>query len=541
MLRRINLGMVLLVISFAVMADGYWTKTGFRYPIGTDAVSAYECGRWLGKPTGHGGCYFADLYHTGVDMKANEDARVHAVSDGKVIGMLGTTSSSGWGNGNTALLVEHYSKEYGMFRAVYGHVKIVGSMPVGSTFVGGAALGKVGHWDSGDHLHFGILKPGLLTTDNKSSYGRWSYSLYGVKSASGRYDNGFIDPIYFITHTGPDNAMSRAEMPAVPASITPQSPWFASLCVGTSPDSRCDESSRLTYNQCVSSDDASCTAVPASAWSAVSPGGMSSGGTRNIGFPMNLEATLAVKKADGSTLYVGTDTLTNGQSIDVSADVVARGDDARGWMKVGETVVSVDFWVRIGTEQPILISHEQTKATNLLKDVPHKESVPYVVPDTAGQRISFWVTIDEKNVASESNEADNTTPVQTFDVVDPLALPDFKITKISLKEGITVKKGSLVHPMMTVKNTGPGVPSGSIRSSYSYRYSTTGPWIYIADDGSSDALCVGCVEEESIGSGFAFPSEGTVYLKGCADYPQSQSEVNEKNNCKTSAAITVTP
>ena len=159
-----------------------------------------ECGRWLSRSAPFGWYNSSGVYHTGVDIMASERTDVRAIADGKVIDHIGVASQA-FGAGNLALLIEHESVEKGTQPFLYGHVRIEGAKGIGVSVKAGETIGKIGYWSGGNHLHFGAIDPSLDNAINVSSYGRWPNEKYGI-SENGYFDNGFIDPIYFIAHHG---------------------------------------------------------------------------------------------------------------------------------------------------------------------------------------------------------------------------------------------------------------------------------------------------------------------------------------------------
>ncbi len=175
---------VILAIATSVYAIAN-TPTGFVYPTGTAALGGYA--GWLAHEDG----YFPGLYHLGKDIDANEGDPVYAIDDGDVYAV---NNSSAWGQGNVALLVRHKLSDGTVFLTIYGH--IVSSLSDGDNVVAGEAIGVIGHYVNGDHLHFGI-RPG---TNTSAPLGR---------NGMGEYDDpkGFVDPVDWITTRNPGTTL----------------------------------------------------------------------------------------------------------------------------------------------------------------------------------------------------------------------------------------------------------------------------------------------------------------------------------------------
>ncbi|WP_374683228.1 peptidoglycan DD-metalloendopeptidase family protein [Accumulibacter sp.] len=166
------------------------TETGFFYPVGRANFNTGN-GWWLSKAPD----YFSGEYHLGVDMLASYGSSVYAVADG-VIKRL-SPDGSGWGAGNCALAIEHKTYDGIVFTAIYGHLLCTTLPAEKSSVYAGKAIGKVGHWDNGDHLHFGI-HPGPYNTIASSHWGRQFITGNWTNPCTGNCLNTFTDPIKFI-------------------------------------------------------------------------------------------------------------------------------------------------------------------------------------------------------------------------------------------------------------------------------------------------------------------------------------------------------
>ncbi len=173
------------------------TETGFFYPIGKDD---YAPGAgWLAKDPD----YFTGEYHIGVDMMQEYGRDVYAIADGKVVYISydkpGDGDGKKWGVNNCALVIEHKTYDERVFTAVYGHVQCKTIPTLKSDVYAGKSIGKIGHWDYGDHLHFGIHE-GLFSTMAKSGWGKMPSTSW-TTPCIGKCLNTFTDPIAFIqTH-----------------------------------------------------------------------------------------------------------------------------------------------------------------------------------------------------------------------------------------------------------------------------------------------------------------------------------------------------
>ncbi len=114
-----------------------------------------------------------------------EDSPVYPIADGVVT----YRSTGGWGAGNVGIVIKHKLSDGSEFLALYGHIKT--TVNVGDSVVGGTEFAKIGYWEFGNHLHFGI-HPGLTMPGTN-----WGM----MPNSSWPDTNGFVDPIDWIeTH-----------------------------------------------------------------------------------------------------------------------------------------------------------------------------------------------------------------------------------------------------------------------------------------------------------------------------------------------------
>jgi len=163
------------------------TSTGFYYPTGTSNPGSYA--GWMCSGCNGNGCYFAGEYHIGQDVSAEFGDPAYLIADG----VVEYISLNGWGSGNKGVFVRHRLSDGTDFLALYGH--IVTNASVGQLFFAGEVIGTIGHWNSGDHLHFGVLPDVILPT---GSFGRMSCSSWPSP-------NGFVDPMDWIESRSPKN------------------------------------------------------------------------------------------------------------------------------------------------------------------------------------------------------------------------------------------------------------------------------------------------------------------------------------------------
>lgn len=410
------------------------TPTGFYYPVGTDNPNVSQCGRWLTKPSPNG-CYpTPGVYHIGVDLMANYGTSVRAIADGKVIDHIGVVSQA-FGAGNLALLVEHESVEKGKFLFLYGHMQITGAKAKGSIVEAGKEIGKIGTWSGGNHLHAGLLTPGLSNALDVSAYGRWPYEKYGKVFSSEKpyFDNGFIDPIYFITHNGAKNTAScqQQKQTGLPEIITRDHVCFTELCNFYPADSRCDPSDVVMYTECVYERSTLC-AVPSSMWSATGYGNSTSGNTDGAGgdtggvpltLPTSGTRTNTVPHVDvylttgdqheisADCRTCATEPVTEGQIVRVKQTIEVKDADVRPWFRKDFNSVYSWTWWRIedsNRNQIIpwtILFTRKFDPGRLEKGESYGESTNFTVPNLGGKVLVIASCSDPTDRVLEKNES----------------------------------------------------------------------------------------------------------------------------------------
>lgn len=193
-------------------ATATMTSASFFYPLGT-ASWTKTGGTWLGRDGGRNTdgtphdtdgppAYISGLYHLGVDMPANADDSVYAVTNGTVWNI----SQNGWGTGNVAVILKHTLDNGTEFLAIYGHIRPTNGLKVGDRVAGGVKFAIVGPYpEGGDHLHFGVhpaVAFPLLTST--IGWGRASNSWWPER-------NGFVDPVNWIATNTPKCGNATSE------------------------------------------------------------------------------------------------------------------------------------------------------------------------------------------------------------------------------------------------------------------------------------------------------------------------------------------
>jgi hypothetical protein len=540
----------LFLASVGIVSASPVTPTGFFYPVGDDNLQVSGCGRWLTKPAPDG-CYpSSGVYHIGVDIMADKGIPVRAIADGEVL----EPSISGWSNDGTsdniALLVRHHSVEEGDVVSLYGHVLRAGAKVKGDSVKAGEIIAYVGHWVGGDHIHFGMLTPGL-SYPPASGYGRWSYAKYGV-SENGYFDNGFIDPIYFIAHHGAKNSASCAEQRNnLPATITRDHACFAELCPGVALDSRCDPSDTEMYTVCVYEGSSLC-AVPSSVWSATGHGASTSGNPEGAGGDSNPPPTTSLpnlqieeitvhtvpEDGDNTRLTEETSLMNVEESYQVNVWPVSKEEHCQN----GNTTGNEDFEVKTDTFYKVAMSEDEGEWTLLKRSETHckymdednskKEMISFTVPiEASGKRVYFKSKVDAPGNIFESNEDDNWSDVEWYPVNGSC---DLVIASGNLTKGrITLNQGEPYGFGGTLLNLGPDSCPSDTRLSYYYKKPGDTDWRYAdGDDTPAFKLLPNQTNEEWMTEDTLVADIlGTYQGRICADTNNANRETSEVNNC----------
>lgn len=549
-LNRCVCAVFLFLASVGIVSASPVTPTGFFYPVGDDNLHVSGCGRWLTRPAPDG-CYpSSGVYHIGVDIMADKETPVRAIADGKVVNHIGV-SSQAFGAGNLALLVEHESVEGGNSLFLYGHVQIEGAKGIGADVKAGEVIGKIGYWSGGNHLHFGAIDPSLNDAINVSSYGRWPNEKYGV-SENGYFDNGFIDPIYFIAHYGAKNSVSCAEQRNnLPATITRDHACFAELCPGVTLDSRCDPSDTEMYTVCVYEGSSLC-AVPSSVWSATGHGASTSGNPEGAGGDSNPppstslpnlqieEITVHTVPEDGdNTRLTEEKSLMNvGEVYQVNVWPVSHEEDCQN----GNTTGNNDFTVKTDTFYKIarsedegdwkLLKRSETHCKYLVKDDSKKEIISITIPfGSEGKHLYLKSKVDATGDIAETNENDNWSDVEWYPIQGAC---DLVISSGNLTKGrITLSQGEPYGFGGTLLNLGPDSCPSDTRLSYFYKKPGDTDWRYAdGDDTPAFKLLPNQSTEEWMTTDTLVADIPGMYRgRICADTNNANRESSEDNNC----------
>jgi surface antigen len=131
--------------------------------------------------------------------------------------------------------------------------------------------------------------------------------------------------------------------------------------------------------------------------------------------------------ASGTDLDPATSTVRVGQIIQPRIQVKAKDGDTHDHMRPGKNRIEVDLHARLDIGDWFFLKREYIQATNLPSGATHTEHMDYPVPPGVST-ISFKAKIDAEDEASESNEGDNWSAVQTFSVVSIVPVTPLNLT-----------------------------------------------------------------------------------------------------------------
>ena len=202
----------------ASSATAAFLPDGWQHPLRNPAASISARFR-------ESGCfgntaYDAGFYHLGADVPTGTNAPVYPVSAGTVA----QVSSSGWGDGNVAVIVRHPLPDGGAIFVFYGHM--VSKLMAGQSVSPAQMLGTVGAYRGSYHLHVGVHS----STSLAGPFGRMPCSAWPAA-------NDFADPFAFLLSHLP---AARADLVALDAQAQ------ADVLAAARPDWRFTTSATLT-------------------------------------------------------------------------------------------------------------------------------------------------------------------------------------------------------------------------------------------------------------------------------------------------------
>jgi len=169
-MKRLAL-IVLMLSAIVVLSSGIGLAqerfpTGFYSPTGSKTLNISS--GWLDSGCGPGEPYVPGKYHIAADNPLAYGSPVYAIWDGVVVPPI----TSGWGDGNVALIIKSKLDGGQEFLWLVGHVEASLGVGVGAQVHRGQVIATVGHYPLGEHLHFGVLPGTMLPpTDTANNIG----------------------------------------------------------------------------------------------------------------------------------------------------------------------------------------------------------------------------------------------------------------------------------------------------------------------------------------------------------------------------------
>lgn len=317
-------------------------------------------------------CASTNRYHDGIDFSGNGDKTVRATNHGRVHKIV-KNGDSDHGMGNTVIL-EHFTVDGQRVCSSYSHLKSIDDeiyekyknrhthkewLAVGARIgeMGGTGYGQEQYW--GTHLHFEMKTDCTLGAPTEPD----SYWGYTPNHPS---EYGYLDPNTYIGSKYVDNP----------------------------------------YNS-----DGSTTFIYQALMSEGYPYGMGGGGS-----PFNLKLDFDIMDpATGVEWIAGQKMLFPDQIVNLRVEVKAENDNTVAHMQSGKDTIEVDYYVWTGRGGWSFLSRQYIQAANLSSGSSRTETVAYTVPHGISE-ISFKVKVDAEDEAYESNEGDNWSRIETFQV-----------------------------------------------------------------------------------------------------------------------------
>jgi hypothetical protein len=383
------------------------------------------------------------------------------------------------------------------------------------------------------------------------------YDKYGVADQdTGYYDNGFIDPIDFIVHNGPDNPQTRQEE-AVPNPIIASSSWFLPLCwQAPGPDARCNMDAYMSYLECTLEKNSLC-AVDPSVWSALKSSGQGSGPGGGGGLPpvsgqkpdhvpnfdvydhngqeisakCNNCPTKGVSASQTLSMRLETEThnrdvvqgdLFNKRSQSIDGEIWCRVEGYTDWQEIPGSEDDLEYDV-----------------TNLVtKKDSSVERIAYIVPNVPGATLACKSKVDADNEVNEESENNNWSRTERFLIGQPVPppSPDFLPHGLSAQ---AVYVGAQANVSYWVHNQG---NKDASTDSYTAIEIFNGSWTTLAEPNRvrKDHATAGYDHAEAVTTYPVTLSPGTYLWRVRADHDNRVGESNEGNNIAT-GSITVIP
>ena len=550
-----SLLVLLQALSLSALADTH-TSTGFYYPLKSDSFRT-ERGFWLNPATGYtrpgiAGSYVKkDTFHAAVDMMASSGTDVVAIADGEV----SWHSLNGWSdldeNGkdkkdNIAIIIRHMKPNGDYFCSLSGHVKKSGAKQPGEIVKAGEWIGDVGVYNiGGDHLHFAIYDSDdpncALSQFGTSPMTNWPTDWTGQKlqdeGKSTKLGN-FVDPIWFITHNAPNNWVSRDGIsPSNPISVT--NPWFTQLCIESSPmDSRCDASIALLAWECIYEGLDLCTpedGLPYWHSHSTRYNGNRGGGQGNEPDPVNLQLDFDIQvPGSKEEIYAGKDYLLENQTVRLNLVLEVEEGDAEFWMKDNKEKVETDVYVRYDNGEWTRAGREYSEATSLTEGDRHEEHVLLTIPEGVST-VSFYAETDAESELNETEEGDNVSRIETFEVSH--LLPNYTVSDVFFSDpntgaryynGAALLEDQYWYPYCEIASIGETNAPIAVEVSHRMDGSERD-----TDTLATDDISVGSFATETVWSKWKLGDTGTRTYTCCVDSRNQLPELNEGDNCKS--------
>lgn len=257
--------------------------------------------------------------------------------------------------------------------------------------------------------------------------------------------------------------------------------------------------------------------------------------------PVNLALDFDIQgQTSRDEIYAGRDHLFSGQTVRLNVQLEAEQGNTEDWMDPDKEKIETDFYVRIDDGDWIKIGREYTKATNLDEGETHTEHVLYTVPEDA-TLVSFYVKTDAEKELTETNEADNVSRIETFEVSN--LLPDFTVIGVYMTDeggypyydGDSAFEDKHWNPRCEIQNLGDSDSPIGIEIEHRMDGRTRD---YDHLDAGEPAF--GDTVTETVWNGWKLGDTGSRVYQCCVNTGNDVPEINQDNNCR-SMTLNVVP
>jgi hypothetical protein len=113
--------------------------------------------------------------------------------------------------------------------------------------------------------------------------------------------------------------------------------------------------------------------------------------------------------------YAGQDILYANQQVRLNVQLEAEQGDVKDWMDPGNDTIETDFYVRYDDGDWFKLGRQYTNENHLDEGETHTEHMLLTIPQGVSEA-SFYVKTDAEKELTETDEGDNVSRIETFEV-----------------------------------------------------------------------------------------------------------------------------